>query len=88
MLDHSDSGVRDRILNIVRQILARRSTNQAVWIDDDLHQIGLTSLEMVNLMLTIEAAFDVQIPEGHMTPSNFRSVSKICAIITTLKGDK
>jgi acyl carrier protein len=88
MLDHSDSGVRDRVLNIVRQILARRSAIQALWVDDDLHQIGLTSLEMVNLMLTIEAAFDVQIPEGDMTPANFRSVSKICAIVTAVKENK
>jgi acyl carrier protein len=84
MLDHSDFSPTDRVNDIVQEILKRRSIDRAVAADDDLRQIGLTSLDMVNLMLAVEAEFDVQIPDVNMTPANFRSVSNIGAMIARL----
>jgi len=39
---------------------------------------------MVNLMLSIEAEFDLEIPEIDITPANFRSISAISNLVTTL----
>lgn len=88
MLDSSDFGLRDRIVEIVQQILVRRSISRTVLIDDNLREVGLTSLDMVNLMLAIEAAFDVQIPDLAMTPANFRNISTIGTMIASLLGNK
>ena len=42
-----------------------------------LRETGLTSLDMVNLMLAIEAEFDIEIPQSAMTPDNFDTVMAI-----------
>jgi acyl carrier protein len=75
---------RDRVSDIVLDLLARRSVDKAVLPEHDLRESGLTSLDMVNLMLAVEAEFDVRIPEAQMTPQNFRSVSAIDTLVGTL----
>ena len=74
-------GTEEKIAGIVAQILGRRSITKNVAVDDDLRQIGLTSLDMVNLMLAVEAEFDLRIPEAAMTLENFRSISAIDALV-------
>ena len=39
-----------------------------------LVDVGLTSMDMVNLMLSVEAEFDFTIPQAEITPENFQSV--------------
>ena len=75
---------KDRVAGIVLEILERRSVTQQVLADDDLQNVGLTSLDMVNLMLSVEAEFGLTIPDMDMTPRNFRSISAIDALVTTL----
>jgi len=84
MLDRPDFSPRERIVDIVVQILAKHSISRTVLPDDDLREIGLSSLDMVNLMLAVEAKFDIEIPERDMTPANFRSVSAIEVLVGTL----
>jgi len=75
---------QDRVTDLVLDLLARRSVNKTVLPDHDLRENGLTSLDMVNLMLAVEAEFDLRIPEAQMTPQNFRSISAIDALVGTL----
>jgi len=39
---------------------------------------------MVNLMLSVEAEFDLEIPEVDITPTHFRSISTISTLVTAL----
>ena len=84
----TDGSAKDRVAGIVFEILERRSVTQQVLADDNLQNIGLSSLDMVNLMLSVEAEFDLKIPDTDMTPRNFRSISAIDTLVTTLLGDK
>ena len=86
MLDRTKFSSKDRVVDLVSQILARRSINRPVADNDDLRECGLSSLDLVNLMLAVETEFDVKIPDKDMTPSNFRSVSKIDALVNTLRA--
>lgn len=86
MLNQTALSTRDRVADIVRQILERRAVKKPATLGDDLRAIGLSSLDMVNLMLAVEAEFDLKIPEGEMTPQNFRSIAAIDALVTTLSG--
>ena len=52
-----------------------------VSIDEQLSAAGLSSLDMVNLMIALEAEFDIMIPGSEITPANFRSISTIEALI-------
>jgi acyl carrier protein len=74
----------NRILNLVSPLLEKRGRPGAVGGAQNLREAGLTSLDMVNLMLAVEAEFDVFIPEAQMTPDNFRSVDAIRAVVSGL----
>jgi len=75
----------DRVVGIVREILERRSVNRSILPDDDLREAGLNSLDMVNLMLAVEAEFDLKIPDADMTLRNFRSISAIEALVASMQ---
>lgn len=51
-----------------------------------LADAGFTSVEMVQVMLGIEAAFDLMIPQEFITPEHFRDANAITSLIETLKA--
>ena len=75
----------DSISAVVRRLLADRSITRTFTVEDDLREVGLTSLDMVNLVLAVEAALAVSIPEAEITPANFRSVASIEALVIGLR---
>jgi len=81
VLDRVDSSAADRVTALVQGLLAKRSVRRPVGRDEDLTEAGLTSLDMVNLMLAIEAEFDLKISDRDMTPANFRTMARIDALV-------
>jgi acyl carrier protein len=73
--------VGGRILTLVRAILEQNAIAAEVQPDSRLVDVGLTSMDMVNLMLSVEAEFDFTIPQDQITPENFRSVKTLEAMI-------
>ena len=73
------------VTDVVRRMLIERSIESELTEDADLRDVGLTSLDMVDLVLSVECAFDVQIPEAQITPANFRSIAAIDALLGTLR---
>lgn len=84
MLEQRTALPRDRLLKLVSQILGKNSITRPVSIDDELTQTGLSSIDMVNLMLAVEAEFDIIIPDFEITPENFRSILSIEALIVRI----
>ena len=84
MLDRIDTNSTERVAQLVRQLMARRSIDRLVGYEDVLSECGLSSLDMVNLMLAVETEFDVKIPDRDMTPSNFRSIAQIDKLVGAL----
>ena len=75
----------ERVAAVVRRLLADRSVTRSFTAQEDLRDVGLTSLDMVNLVLAVEAEFGVGIPENEITPANFRSVAAIEALVEGLR---
>lgn len=84
VLDRSKDDVAARVAALVRKVLEREEIKQTVSPDDDLRTSGLSSLGLVNLMLSVESEFDLKIPEREMTPANFRSTVRIVDLVDTL----
>ena len=84
MLDRSNTGSTERVAQLVRRLLVKRAIERPVGPDDDLSASGLSSLDLVNLMLSVETEFDIKIPDREMTPANFRSIARIDALVRTL----
>jgi acyl carrier protein len=51
---------------------------------DDLYQAGMSSHASVNVMLGLEAEFDVEFPDHMLTRSVFASIAAIRAALTEL----
>jgi acyl carrier protein len=68
------ANIQDRIRAVVEAILEQNSIAVQVDPESRLVDVGLTSMDMVNLMLGVEAAFDFTIPQPDITPENFQSI--------------
>lgn len=84
MLDPAAPTTRQRVAELVRQLLAKRGIDRALGDDDELGDSGLSSLDIVNLMLGVESEFDLTIPERDMRPANFRTIARIEALVASL----
>ncbi len=78
-----NANVRDRILDLVKAILKQNSIAVEVDPESRLVNAGLTSMDMVNLMLGVEAEFDFTIPQSEITPENFQSVKTLELLIVS-----
>ena len=84
MVDRANTDLTDRVAVVVRQLMGKRAVLRSVGPDDDLRATGLSSLDIVNLMLSVEAEFAVKIPEREMTPANFRSIARIANLVGSI----
>ena len=84
-----DADVSDRILGLVKAILRENAIAAEIHADSRLVDAGLTSMDMVNLMLSVEAEFDFTIPQAEITPENFQSVKTLQRmIVSQLQGEQ
>jgi acyl carrier protein len=65
-------------------LLAERSISARVYPEDNLFRVGLNSLDMLNLVLSLEAEFDITIPETDITIANLRTISTLSNLISRL----
>jgi acyl carrier protein len=79
----SSTDVQDRILALVKSILEQNAIMAALDPETRLVDVGLTSMDMVNLMLGVEAEFDFTIPQSEITPENFQSVKTLEQMIVS-----
>ncbi len=86
MLDRTTKTTRGRVTALVEHILAETGKVDRIEPDDRLVDAGLTSMDMVNLMLAVEAEFDIMIPPGEITPGNFRSIATVEALVDRVRA--
>jgi acyl carrier protein len=78
-----DADVQNRVLALVKAILEQNAISVEVGPQSRLVVVGLTSMDMVNLMLGVEAEFDFAIPQSEITPENFQSVETLQRMIVS-----
>jgi acyl carrier protein len=87
MSDSNARSVEDRIAVIVQRLIAEHSIDHVAGLDEDLRQAGLSSLDMVTLVLSVEEEFDLMVPEASIMPANFRSIATISRLIASLQAN-
>jgi acyl carrier protein len=83
MLDRA--AMTSQLADIVRQVMPERASPVILAADDDLYDAGLTSMAMVKLMLAVEVAFDISIPDDDLHPDNFRTIAAVEALVGRLQ---
>jgi acyl carrier protein len=84
MSPHPVSEPEPKIAEVVDRLLKERSIDRAFQFQDNLLDVGLTSLDMTNLILSVEAEFSIRIPDRVITPANFTSVATIGRLLREL----
>jgi acyl carrier protein len=80
------ASVQNRVLSVVRSVLAQNAIIVDVHPESRLVDIGLDSMDMVELMLKVEAEFDLTLPQPEITPENFQSVKTMELMILNQLG--
>lgn len=74
-------GTREHLLRLIREILGPAAAARPLPIDVRLADLGMSSMQMVNLMLAVEREFQLTIPPEAITPENFASIGAIEALL-------
>jgi acyl carrier protein len=82
MLDRVN--VADRLTDIVRQHAPNLPSDAVAAVRANLSDAGLTSMAAVRLMLSIEAAFAIAIPDADLTPEHFATIAAMQALVERL----
>jgi acyl carrier protein len=85
-MQYVNSSVQDRVLFVVRSVLEQNSIKADIQPESRLVDIGLDSMDMVALMLKVEAEFDLILPQPEITPENFQSVKTLEVMILNQLG--
>jgi acyl carrier protein len=80
------TALEDSIRDILRQV-GRLSVDPADLDDrDDLFEAGMTSHSSVNVMLSLEEAFDFEFPDRMLRKQTFESVAAMADAVTSLNA--
>jgi acyl carrier protein len=81
-----DRTPRERLIDLIRQILGPPAASRPLPIDARLSELGMSSIKMVNLMLAIEVEFNLTIPQAEITPDNFESIVSVEQLVRQLSA--
>jgi acyl carrier protein len=76
----------ERVAALALRAMGQQTIRKAISRDGNLHDEGLSSLGLVNLMLSVEEEFDIKVPERDMTPANFRTIARIVELVRELSS--
>jgi acyl carrier protein len=85
-MEASVAEIRGRVLTLIKNILQQNDIAVDVHPDSHLVDVGLRSMDMVALMLRVEAEFDIMLPQSEITPENFKSVRTLETVILNQFG--
>jgi acyl carrier protein len=81
-LNLPNTGLNERLIRLVKELLGPNAVVPDPFpIDRQLSELGLSSLKMVNLMLSVETEFDIMIPQSEITPENFHNLASIASLV-------
>ena len=84
MSDTLNATIDERVAKIVAGLLPEGDRAKPIAHDEPLTTAGLNSLGMVNLLLEIEANFNITVPASLVVPKSFRSIHSIARLIESI----
>jgi acyl carrier protein len=81
---NNEASVPECLLALVRQTLGQPAASRLLPLDARLSDLGFSSIKLVNLILALEAQFDITISQSDITPANFYSIASIQTLVSRL----
>jgi acyl carrier protein len=82
----SEPQVKDTVRSIIENQLNFAIHGHELGPDDNLWDLGMTSLTCLGLMLAIEDTCNIELPEDSLKESTFRSVNTITAAVENVRN--
>jgi acyl carrier protein len=82
----SRASIEDTVRQVIKDQLNFTVNGCELGPDDNLWDMGMTSLTCLGLMLNTEDAFGIELPESLLKESTFRSVSSIVAAVEGVRN--
>ena len=84
VLDRPTHDRRDRLERLVREVIAGNDLARPERIDSNLQEAGLTSLDTVKLVLSIEREFGIVIGPDDFDAENFETLDALVSLVGRL----
>ena len=69
--------IKEKVLNIVKNYVDEMFADKEIEMNESLADLGMDSFNVIYMLLDIEDAFGVQIPDNMLTPELFESAETI-----------
>ena len=76
----------EKVSAVVQRVAGEHGIKSPISADDCLVDRGMTSMALVDLMLAVEADFDLTIPQRDLTPANLRSIHSLGLLLQRLRS--
>ncbi|KWI31355.1 acyl carrier protein [Burkholderia ubonensis] len=77
--------MKNKIREVLRQVAHLETAVDQIGEADDLYDAGLSSLDSIQLMLSIEKTFDIEIPDEMLNRRLFQSIDALAQTVATLQ---
>lgn len=79
--------IASRTLVLAQKVAASNLKRLDFGADEALSDVGVTSVDLVSLMLAVEAEFDIMIPASYLNAENFRSIDTIASMVEKVRAE-
>ena len=73
--------IETRLLDLLRPFLRLLPSEQTLAMDAELGKLGLDSLQSIDLLMALEQAFEVKIPDEKITVESFATPAHLLALV-------
>lgn len=80
--------VSDELTAVLRKHLTHVEANDSIDEERDLYELGLDSMKSIALLLDLESAFNVVIPDEYLTADNYRTLGRLRSMIRVVVGEE
>lgn len=83
--------MREDILDKVLKVLNANLENAEITFEqteDDLSSLGMDSITFIRIIVALEEAFDIEIPDEKLLITEMNTVSKMASVITAVMDEK
>lgn len=77
----SSTPLEERVLVVLRRYLGLLKAGDAVPLDEPLRELGLTSMSAISLLLDLETAFGIAIPDSLLDEEMFRTARSLSKVV-------
>ncbi len=79
--------VREKVIEIINSVLENVSITEKLN-DDDLSQLGIDSIKFISIIVAIEEAYEIEVPDEYLLIAAMNTIDKMVTVVLDALGNK